>query len=252
MDPQEKELYTAILIATSIIAAILLYFIFSIIWYQKKYRSLSKAKISAEINTLEKERRRIASDLHDDVGPLLSAVKLQINHLDGQNEEEAQLIRKSSRYIDDIIKRMREISNDLLPNVLIRKGLAAAIQDFLGKMSDSSDLRITFTCPQEQRVDGTIEVNVYRIVQEIVHNTVKHAQAKHLQIQLVIDDHTLRLASVDDGRGFDYKEMIAKNDGLGLLNLQSRAEVMGGEFDFTTEKGKGTRYLFEIPLNKSV
>ncbi len=252
MDSQEKELYTAILIATLIIAAILLYFIFSIIWFQKKYRSLSKAKISAEITTLENERRRIASDLHDDVGPLLSAVKIQINHLDGQNEAEAALIRKSSKYIDDIIKRMREISNDLLPNVLIRKGLAAAIQDFLGKMNDSASLKITFTCPQEHRVPTQVEVNVYRIVQEIVHNTVKHAEASHLQIQLVIDEHMLRLASEDNGKGFDYKEMIAKNGGLGLLNLQSRAEVMGGEFDFTTEKGKGTRYLFEIPLKQSV
>jgi two-component system, NarL family, sensor kinase len=241
MDSQEKELYTAILIATLIIAAILLYFIFSIIWFQKKYRSLSKAKISAEITTLENERRRIASDLHDDVGPLLSAVKIQINHLDGQNEAEAALIRKSSKYIDD-----------LLPNVLIRKGLAAAIQDFLGKMNDSASLKITFTCPQEHRVPTQVEVNVYRIVQEIVHNTVKHAEASHLQIQLVIDEHMLRLASEDNGKGFDYKEMIAKNGGLGLLNLQSRAEVMGGEFDFTTEKGKGTRYLFEIPLKQSV
>lgn len=252
MDTQEKELYTAILIATLVIAAILLYFIFSIIWYQKKYRALAKAKISAEITTLEKERKRIASDLHDDVGPLLSAIKLQINHLDGQNEAEAKLIQKSSRYIDDIIKRMREISNDLLPNVLIRKGLAAAIQDFLSKMEESTSLKITFTCPKEQRVDTNIEVNVYRIVQEIVHNTVKHAEASHLQIQLIFSDTMLRLASADNGKGFNYKEMIAKNGGLGLLNLQSRAEVMGGEFDFTSEKGRGTSYLFEIPLKKSV
>jgi Signal transduction histidine kinase len=141
MDSKEKELYTAILIATLIIAAILLYFIFSYYMVSKNNRSLSKAKISAEITTLENERKRIASDLHDDVGPLLSAIKIQINHLDGQNEAEAALIRKSSKYIDDIIKRMREISNDLLPNVLIRKGLAAAIQDFLGKMNDSDSLK---------------------------------------------------------------------------------------------------------------
>lgn len=252
MYSQEKELYTAILITLGVVAAILLYFILSIIWQQKRYRKLAKAKIRAEITTLENERKRIASDLHDEVGPLLSAIKIQVNHLQGQSAQEQELIEKSSRYIDDIIKRMREISNDLLPNVLVRKGLAAAIQEFIGKIPASANLDIEFLNAADERVTSNIEVNVYRIVQEIIHNTIKHAGASSLRIQLIIAANELRLATEDNGRGFDYNEMVQKTGGLGLLNLQSRAEVMGGAFIFNTDKGKGTRYLFEIPLEQSL
>lgn len=249
MDTQEKELFTSILIAAVIIAAILMYFTASIIWQQKKYRKLAKAKVNAEITTLEKERKRIASDLHDDVGPLLSAIKIQINHLEGNDEAEQMLIEKSSKYIDDIIQKMRAISNDLLPNVLVRKGLAAAVEDFIAKMP-VTNLTIEFNCPNDQRVPSDIEVNVYRLVQEIVHNTVKHANASILKVELIISNQQLRLATADNGKGFDYNEMIRKNGGLGLLNLQSRTDMMGGDFDFKSEKGKGTRYLFEIPLKE--
>ncbi|HSC53866.1 MAG TPA: sensor histidine kinase [Phnomibacter sp.] len=208
---------------------------------------LSKAKINAEITTLENERRRIASDLHDDVGPMLSAIKIQINHLEGQDDAERKLIGKSSKYIDDIIQKMREISNDLLPNVLVRKGLSAAVEDFLGKMK-TNDLTFQFYCPNNERVDTKIEVNVYRLVQEIVHNTVKHSGATVLKIELDIVPGMLKLTTNDNGTGFDYKEMVSKKGGLGLLNLQSRTEMMGGDFDFDSEKGRGTNYLFEIPL----
>jgi signal transduction histidine kinase len=252
MDPQEKALYTAIVIVTSAIAVILLVFVLSIIWQQRRYRKLAKAKIKAEILTLENERRRIASDLHDEVGPLLSAIKIQVNHLQGQSIEEQTLIEKSSRHIDDVIRKMREISNDLLPNVLVRKGLAAAIQDFIGKVPDAARLAIHFEARGDQRPAASIEVNLYRIVQEIVHNTIKHAKASDLNIQLIITDSLVRLATEENGIGFDYYEMLRKTGGLGLLNLQSRAEVMGGVFTFNSSKGKGTKYLFEIPQQKAL
>lgn len=252
MDPKEKELYTALVIVMIVVAIILLFFIVSIVWQQKRYRILAMAKIRAEINTLENERKRIASDLHDEVGPLLSAVKIQVNYLRGHSDQESELIDKSSRYIDDIIRRMREISNDLLPNVLVRKGLAAAIQDFIGKVPASANLAIHFDCSSDKRAPSSIEVNVYRIVQEIVHNTLKHAGATLLKIQLIITEEKLRLATEEDGKGFDYNEILSKSGGHGLLNLQSRADVMGGDFTFSSEKGKGTKYLFEIPLNRNL
>ena len=109
MDPREKELYNSIIIVVAVIAAILIYFIISIIRQQRRYRLVTQQKIKAEITTLENERRRIAADLHDEVGPLLSAVKLQINHIESSDETEQFLIKKSSMHIDDIIRKMREI-----------------------------------------------------------------------------------------------------------------------------------------------
>jgi signal transduction histidine kinase len=248
MDTQEKELYIAILIAVAVIAAILVFFIVSIIRQQKRYRLLTSQKIKAEITTLENERRRIAADLHDEVGPLLSAVKLQINHIDGASEEESEIIQKSSSHIDTIIRRMREISNDLLPNVLVRKGLVAAIQDFISKVKTATSTKIEFQHSEGRRLDTSIEVNMYRIAQEIIHNCIKHAGASYLKIRLQMKEDMLLLSTEDDGQGFDHEEMRRTKGGLGLLNLQSRTDVMGGEFSFESGKGKGTKYLFEIPL----
>jgi signal transduction histidine kinase len=248
MDPQEKELYNSILMAGAVIAAILIYFIVSIVRQQRRYKQLAQQKINAEITTLENERRRIAADLHDEVGPLLSAIKLQINNIDGSDADDRAIIQKSSTYIDDIIGKMREISNDLLPNTLVRKGLTAAIQDFISKLKNASNIGIDFQHSNPVRFETSIEVNMYRIVQEIVHNSIKHSQAQHLYIRLQVNDQLLRLSTEDDGVGFDYVQMSNTKGGLGLLNLQSRTDVMGGEFSFESTKGKGTKYLFEIPL----
>ena len=248
MDPREKELYNSILIVVAVIAAIMIYFIISIIRQQRRYRQLTQQKIKAEITTLENERRRIAADLHDEVGPLLSAVKLQINNIDDIGEEEQAIIQKSSTHIDDIIRKMREISNDLLPNILVRKGLVAAIQDFISKLKNASNIQIDFQYSEPLRFETAREVNMYRIVQEIIHNAIKHSGARHLKIQLQMTDKLLRLATEDDGIGFDPDEIRKTKGGLGLLNLQSRTDVMSGEFSCETDKGKGTKYLFEIPL----
>ena len=149
---------------------------------------------------------------------------------------------------DDIIRKMREISNDLLPNVLVRKGLVAAVQDFLNKLKNASGMQVDFQHNEPIRFDTAKEVNMYRIVQEIVHNSIKHSGASQLKIRLQMNEKLLRLATEDDGKGFDYDEVRNTKGGLGLLNLQSRTDVMSGEFSCETGVGKGTKYLFEIPL----
>jgi signal transduction histidine kinase len=251
MGANEKELFAAILTAVGIIGAVVFYFIVSVLRQQRRYRQLAQAKITAEINTLEKERIRIAADLHDEVGPLLSAIKLQINNLEGSGEVEHGIIQKSSRYIDDVISRMREISNDLLPNVLVRKGLAPAIVDFIGKVKGAGNLSIHFDHSDIPRLDTSVEVNVYRLVQEIIHNTVKHAAADKLAIELKVESGKLRLATADNGKGFNFHELLIAKGGHGLLNLQSRADMLGGSLHFDSAPGKGTRYLFEIPVKQT-
>src|SRR5690349_24197323 len=115
MGPHEKEFYQSLLIVVAVVGIILLYFIITIIRYQRRSLRLHKEKIQAEIDTLEKERRRIASDLHDELGALLAAVKLQINSLDTNEPGDQQVIQSSSQHIDTIIGKLREISNNLMP-----------------------------------------------------------------------------------------------------------------------------------------
>lgn len=248
MDTPEAKLYDALLIVVGVVGTILIYFIITIIRYQRRSLHLHKEKIQAEIDTLENERKRIASDLHDELGPLLSAVKLQINSLDASNEEDQEVIYKSSLHIDSIITKLREISNNLMPNTLIRKGLQRAIHEFTEHAQQASGLRIQFVSDQPLDLDQQKEINLYRMVQEIVHNTIKHAGASILIIKMVIEENRLLLMTADNGKGFDYFSKLRDNPGLGLRNLQSRAEVMGAELSCQSEPGKGTMYTFEIPL----
>jgi signal transduction histidine kinase len=250
MDTSEKAIYSAFLIALSIVGVVLLFFLISIIRQQRRFRQLSKAKIGAEITTLENERKRIAGDLHDEIGPLLSAVKLQINHIELQDQKQMNLVEKSSQYIDDVIKRMREISNDLLPSILVRRGLSVAIEDFLNKVKPGTKAIIEYKLPDSERLPVDMEINIYRIVQEITHNMVKHSKAGKFRVELTIDKDMVRLATADDGIGFSENVKMKKETGLGLLNLQSRTDVLGGELSIESAEGKGTRYLIEIPLHK--
>src|ERR1044072_1929085 len=248
MHPQEKELYQSVLIVVGVVGIILLYFIITIIRYQRLSLLLHKEKRQAEIDTLEKERRRIASDLHDELGPLLSAVKLQINSLNTTDPDDEQVISKSSTHLDSIIRKLREISNNLMPNTLVRKGLQKAINEFIENNRDTYGLEIRFICEQDVHLNQYKEVDIYRIIQEIVHNTVKHAQASLLIIKIVTEGNRLLLMTADNGKGFDYFAKVKDNPGLGLRNLQSRTEVMGGELTCHSEPGKGTTYTIEIPI----
>ena len=142
MHTEEQELYKIILIAAVILAGITGYFIYSIIRQKNHVLKWQQNRIRAEIETLENERRRIASDLHDELGPMLSAIKLQVNHIEPSDAMEKMIIDKSSQHIDEIVKRFREISYDLLPNTLVRKGVLKAAEEFFGKMNDAHPLKI--------------------------------------------------------------------------------------------------------------
>ncbi len=248
MDTQQKEFYNSLMIVVVVVGIILLFFIITIIRYQRKTMRWNKEKIRAEIDTLENERRRIAADLHDELGPLLSAVKLQINNLDTNNADDKIIIDKSSHYIDNIIGKLREISNNLMPNTLLRKGLKKAMEEFLESSSRLYKMEIKFTCDDNLQLDQQQEINIYRILQEIFHNTIKHAEATCLIIRMTAENNRLIIVTADNGQGFDYSTKSREVSGLGLRNLQSRAEVLGGEVACSSEPGKGTMYTFEIPV----
>ncbi|MFT3825813.1 MAG: histidine kinase [Chitinophagaceae bacterium] len=248
MDSQEQAVYESIKIVSGVIGIILLYFIITIIRYQRRSLRLHKEKIQAEIDTLENERKRIASDLHDELGPLLSAVKLQINSLETISDDDQQVIDKSSMHLDSIIGKLREISNNLMPNTLMRKGLKRAISEVIEHTNHASGLQVKFVCEEELNLDQQKEINIYRMLQEILHNTIKHAEASYLIIKIMTEQNRLLIMTADNGKGFDYFGKLKENSGLGLRNLQSRVEVMGAEIFCQSELGKGTMYTVEIPI----
>lgn len=248
MDTQESKIYIAALIAAGVLAVMLVYFVITMIRQQRKTQRLHLEKIQAEILTLEKERKRIASDLHDDLGPLLSAVKFKINAVDIADADDKMMIEKASQHIDETLNRVREISFDLMPNTLTRKGLVQTLEEFIPKIEKLVPLKIHFTHNELSVLPAEMMIHLYRIILEIINNTVKHSQAGQLIIELTRSDKKIVLLTADNGIGFDAEKKQEENAGLGLRNLQSRAEIMHGELLISSQPGKGVKYAIEIPL----
>jgi signal transduction histidine kinase len=211
---------------------------------------LYKRSLEAEIKLLEKERGRIAADLHDDLGPLLSSVKLNVGSLDLYSERDTRTADRVYEHIDTMMQRMREISADMLPNTLERKGLIAAIDEFISNIRKPASLNIRFVHNDSSEFPSSQSIHIYRIVQEIIHNTIKHAQATELIIEIKQEGSMIVLLSGDNGKGFDYNLQSRENSGLGLRNLYSRTEMLGGNLGVESGRGKGTNYTIEIPLQK--
>jgi two-component system, NarL family, sensor kinase len=234
-------------IACIIIGVVIFFFISAVVRQQRKVSYWQQARIAAEINTLEAERKRIAGDLHDELGPMLSAIKLQINHLEPEDETENALLEKSSKQIDNIIQRFREISYDLLPNTLVRKGFIKATHEYISKLKNLHPLEINFNTT-DFSLTAEREVNLYRVIQEIMQNTIKHARATALNINIVKRNKSIFLQTKDDGIGFNYSEKSLEAKGVGLLSLQSRAQLLGGQLVVHTQPGSGTTFEIEMPL----
>ena len=243
--PEELKV---ILLAIIILVSITGYFIFSIIRQKNTVARWQEARIKAEIDTLENERKRIASDLHDDIGPLLSAIKLQVDHVEPADEDDKMVLQKSVKQINEVIQKFRQISYNLLPNTLVRRGLVAAAHEFVGKMNDVHAVKIEFISDDPFLLSQENQVNLYRIMQEIIHNTIKHSKAKNLIINIHRDDGHINLSTADDGAGFIYDPAKEGFSGLGLLNIQSRAALLKAKLSIETQPGKGTKYFISIPV----
>ncbi|MDB5198769.1 MAG: hypothetical protein JWO92_732 [Chitinophagaceae bacterium] len=248
MHAEENRIFTAILTAAVILGAIITYFIISILRHHRKNLALHKQNILAEVTQIEKERARIAHDLHDELGPLLSAVKMKINSFELTEKEDKIQMEKTNSHIDDVLKRIREISFNLMPNSLLRKGIIPALKEFVDYLNTNTSIKFYFKFEKDLKLTEQNAVNMYRIIQEAVHNTIKHAQATELRIEMHTVKNNVVLSLTDNGIGFDYTKESEENIGFGLRSLLRRTEIMNGKMYIDSEPGNGTTYTFEIPL----
>jgi signal transduction histidine kinase len=232
-----------------IIAVVIIYFFVSIIRYHRRYMRLQREKIFAEITIREAERKRIAGDLHDSLGPLLSAVKLNISSVDVESAEDRQVLDKTGKYLDEIIGSLRRISHDLLPNTLERKGLVEAIREFINQVNTRQSLNIQLFIVKEISIPREKEIHIFRMIQEIVHNTIKHSGANTLQIGFSEEGGHLLCLTKDNGKGFDKEKALSGSHGLGLRSLESRCEILNGVLTLDSAPGAGTNYFIKIPMN---
>ncbi len=246
MDPQQTKIFSAILLAAAILGIIICYFIVTVIRYQRLHWKLQRSNMLLEITTLENERRRIVSDLHDELGPLLSVVKFQISSLETSLPGDVELISKANDNLDTIVDRVRGICNHLMPQILTRKGFIMALKEFLLELDGSCGVNIAFHCDKNVIIPDGTDVHLYRMIQEMVNNTVKHASATNLSINITCAGGKLVITVADDGSGFNPESVRYESGGYGVRNILSRAAMLKADIYLASSPGKGTTYTIEI------
>ena len=214
---------------------------------QQKKLELTQAIIDGE----EQERTRLAKELHDGIGGLMSMLKLQFTNF----KKSHAAIQENAEYntaldlLNTASQDIRKISHALMPSALERLGLIDAVEQFCTSMQASADFEIDFQHYNiSERLPQRFELLVYRIVQELLNNIVKYAAAKEVIIQLVKNENQFSIAIEDDGKGFDVS-VIKNKDGIGLQSMQKRIELLGGKMDIDSAIGKGTSVNIELPIS---
>lgn len=209
----------------------------------------TKAVIDAE----ERERKRIAGDLHDGVGQVMSAARMNLNAVRSElrfdNHEQEDAFDKALALVDEGCKEVRSVSHNIMPNALLKTGLVSAIREFVSKI-DYRVLEVNlYSEGLEERLPSNIETVLYRVIQECVNNVIKHAEANKLDITLINDNDGISITIEDNGKGFDSSK---ETDGVGLKNMQTRIDYLKGTIEWDSAIGKGTVVMIQIPPFRQV
>ncbi len=211
-----------------------------------------------EINTInamvlgqEKERKRLAEDLHDSVGAILSAARLQFEHLKkhrGKLNNEEELFTKTGKLLEDAYQEIRSMAHTKNSGVMANKGLLPAIKKLANNASVSGKITIEVVdFGLEQRLNNSLEITIFRIIQELITNIIKHAHASEATISLTLIENTLHITVEDNGKGFSLSTLSTKT-GLGLSSIEKRVEHLGGSFEIDSTPNNGTTIFIEIPI----
>ncbi|WP_421798944.1 sensor histidine kinase [Haliscomenobacter sp.] len=211
-----------------------------------------KELLNAGILAQEAERKRMAIELHDSIGGLLSAAKIYVSNVSQELVESQFLLfkEKALQALTENIQEIRTITNDLLPQSLERLGIVSATRGLLEKLEELKQIKIDLQANAEQRFEGDREKALFRVLQELVHNTLKYSEAKNVAIHFQFSDTQLLVQYHDDGQGFDRVAYSQKQDkSYGLKNIERHMAFLNGELNYTTSPGNGVAVSLNLPLN---
>lgn len=197
----------------------------------------------------EAERGRLAKEIHDGLGPLMSTIRLEMDALSKttKNIKILEKLESLKRMVADTALEMRQISHDLMPSSLADFGLITSIINLSNRINNSKKVKVYFDYNiQNQRLNANLELNIFRIVQELVNNALKHAFATEIQLQIRVSEVNLYLTYEDDGKGVDITKV---HGGIGLANIRTRVKSLNGFFEIDSSEGNGFLANAVIPLN---
>nr|WP_299340162.1 tetratricopeptide repeat protein [Allomuricauda sp.] len=230
------------------LATILLFISVSFFLHRKSELKKQKMIFNAIAKTEIDEQHRIARDLHDSIGTMLASLKNHLSLVDAKDEKSESVVEKAKKMLTRSIEETRRISHNMMPEELIKFGLVSAIESLLDNVRVSTKMQVSFEHNDfAENVDKSKELHIYRIVQELVQNTLKHSKSDFLRVTLKCDEKLISLNVEDRGTGFEY--MKDKAMGYGLKNIQSRVDFLKGKLDIISEKDKGSTFNLNIPVS---
>ncbi|MDO3643813.1 sensor histidine kinase [Mucilaginibacter sp. L3T2-6] len=247
----ENDLIPILITGTLVIVILIVFLFFFVIIYQRKMiknqaevRKLHDEKqtdlLNAVFETQESERKRLAEDLHDSVGQVLSAIKLNLHRLEKKSADKIAdpLLADTRRLTDESIQEIRNIIHNVLPPVLTDYGLKEALEGLCLKMQETTSVKVHCkTNLDEIRLRPELELAFYRMAQELFSNAIKHADASIIHLTITKEDGWLVMEFKDNGKGFNMDEV---KHGFGLKNLQSRIQLLNGDVKVYTKPQNGT------------
>ena len=227
---------------------------------KRKRAELELRRLSSRLlNVQEDERRRIAFELHDQLGQDLSVLKLQIGSIKRNLQKDPGELEKMCQdillEIDKTIEMVRRISRDLSPSILADLGLSSALRWLIRNFLKHSDIEISTAMEDIKDLFSDVQqIAIYRIIQEIFTNIRKHAEATQVYVNIKKNEERVRFSIEDNGIGFDIQQVTAQyspEKGLGLAAMDERSKMIGGHFEISSQKGRGTKISFEVPIDSS-
>ncbi|MBL0134763.1 MAG: sensor histidine kinase [Chitinophagaceae bacterium] len=200
----------------------------------------------------EQERTRLAKDLHDGLGGMLSGIKYTFQSLQGkdlQSSENQQSLSRGMEMLDQSIHEMRRLAHNMMPEVLLRYGLNTAISELCQQINKTGAIKLTYDSIgiEGMEIPQTTSITIFRIVQELLNNILKHSGASTAYVQLGKNENHLSITVEDDGKGFNTDTLI-NAQGIGWSNIQNRVEFLKGKLHVSSSEGKGCSVLIEFSL----
>ncbi|HYG02329.1 MAG TPA: sensor histidine kinase [Chryseosolibacter sp.] len=208
--------------------------------------------LQAELESQEAERRRLAADLHDSIGGMLSTIRVGISTM-ARMLPNPQTVDQTKQMLDDTISSVRRISRDLMPSTLEKFGLLHALTELCERFEATSKINIAFHHGEvHPSLDKPRELMIFRVVQELLNNAIKHSEAKQIDVRMNASESELKITVEDDGVGFnpdDFKADAKSGKGLGLYNIENRARLLGADLTYNTTRIKGSETIITLPLS---
>lgn len=244
---ERQRLWQYIVIGIAVLSVIIIYLLYNRYRLRQENRQQQEI-LHTTIKVQDEERKRVAEDLHDSLGSILSAAKLKLSAVEetkAPGSDEKDKLRDTLALLDEALAEMKNIAYNIMPATLSRLGLTAALQSLFNRISGRSALHVTYNAHGfDRRLDEFTELNIYRIILESVNNVVRHASANNVTVQLVKYPAYINISVEDDGCGFE-KELISGGHGLG--NIASRVKNLDGTINIDSRPGSGTTVFVDIP-----